>query len=58
MSSRQAGGPVDGWTSLNVIWLLHAALEGPVSIFGLFLTRYIEWTEALTAATIVVIKVG
>lgn len=49
---------MDGWTSLNVIWLLHAALEGPVSIFGLFLTRYIEWTEALTAATIVVIKVG
>ncbi|PWN46790.1 hypothetical protein IE53DRAFT_391050 [Violaceomyces palustris] len=39
----------------NIVWLLHAALEGPLSAIALFLPRALP-IEGMTAATVVILK--
>lgn len=52
-----AQGTVSAFSALNIIWLLHAALEGPVAFIGLFLTRGLAFKDEINNTTAVIIKV-
>lgn len=51
-------GTVSAFSALNIIWLLHAALEGPVAFIGLFLTRGLAFKDEINNTTAVIIKVS
>ncbi|EST04975.1 hypothetical protein PSEUBRA_005776 [Kalmanozyma brasiliensis GHG001] len=50
------GATVSAFSALNIIWLLHAALEGPVAFIGLFLTRGLAFKDEINNTTAVIIK--
>ncbi|CBQ73689.1 conserved hypothetical protein [Sporisorium reilianum SRZ2] len=54
-SSPQAGG-VSVFSALNIIWLLHAALEGPISFIALFFTRSLQFKDEITNTMAIVLK--
>ncbi|CDR88504.1 uncharacterized protein SPSC_04331 [Sporisorium scitamineum] len=49
-------GAASVFSALNIIWLLHAALEGPVSFIGLFFTRSLHFKDDITNTVAVIIK--
>ncbi|TKY85372.1 hypothetical protein EX895_005534 [Sporisorium graminicola] len=55
-ASPQGGGGASVFSPLNIIWLLHAALEGPISFIGLFFTRSLQFKDEITNTMAVVIK--
>ena len=45
------------FSALNIMWLLHAALEGPISFIALFFTHSLQFKDEITNTMAVVIKV-
>lgn len=48
---------VSVFSALNILWLLHAALEGPVAFVALFFTRGLAFKDEITNTMAVIIKV-
>ncbi|SPO26761.1 uncharacterized protein UTRI_04070_B [Ustilago trichophora] len=44
------------FSALNILWLLHAALEGPISFIALFFTDSLQFKDEITNTMAVVIK--
>lgn len=55
---QQASGGASGYSVLNIIWLLHTALEGPIAFFGLFFTDHLTFKDEMTDTLATVIKVS
>ena len=56
-ASPQSVSGASVFSALNIIWLLHAALEGPIAFIGLFLTRGLSFKDEITNTMAVIIKV-
>ncbi|SNX84945.1 uncharacterized protein MEPE_03654 [Melanopsichium pennsylvanicum] len=51
-----APGHASVFSALNIMWLLHAALEGPVAFIGLFFTHGLHFKDEITNTMAVIIK--
>jgi len=49
---------VSVFSALNILWLLHAALEAPVAFIGLFFTHSLNFKDEMTTTLAAVVKVS
>ena len=49
---------VSDFSALNILWLLHAAIEAPVAFIGLFLTRGLAFKDEINNTMSIIIKVS
>ncbi|GAC75126.1 hypothetical protein PANT_14c00050 [Moesziomyces antarcticus T-34] len=47
---------VSDFSALNILWLLHAAIEAPVAFIGLFLTRGLAFKDEINNTMSIIIK--